>query len=51
MKVYLITEEQIMGLYAAMTAGSRDFERVIEEVKGQEVKGAEAILALMRIKR
>ena len=38
MKVYLITDEQIMGLYASGTAGSRNFERVIEEVKRQGIK-------------
>ena len=38
MKVYLINGEQIMKLYASGTAGSRNFERVIEEVKRQEIK-------------
>lgn len=38
MRLYLISEEQIEGLYASGTAGSRNFERVIEAVKRQEIK-------------
>jgi hypothetical protein len=38
MKMYLISDEQIMSLYASGTAGSRNFERVIEEVIRREIK-------------
>jgi hypothetical protein len=47
MKVYLITDEQIEGLYASGTAGSRNFERVIEGVQRQDVTVAEVIQLLI----
>jgi hypothetical protein len=37
MKIYLITEEQIQKLYDAYTPGSRDFDRVIREVKRMDI--------------
>ena len=49
MKIYLITEEQIKGLYRSVSAGSRDFERVIQAILGQEVTEAGAA-ELLRLK-
>ena len=38
MRIYLISDLQIQKLYRAVTAGSRDFERVIQTIKlSQEV--------------
>jgi hypothetical protein len=36
-RLFLITDRQIRELYRSGTAGSRNFERVIERVQRQEV--------------
>lgn len=44
MKLYLISDAQIKELYRSGTAGSRNFERVIEVVQKQEI----SVPALLR---
>lgn len=48
MKIYLITDDQINGLYRAVRAGSRNFERVMQQVTHQEVTISKAAELLIR---
>lgn len=50
MRLYLISDEQIQLLYDAHAAGSRDFERVIQAVKTQEVT-VDGAAELLRLKK